>query len=112
MEKNANALANHVLKTIKIRLRLELDNWVAVQLDRASTNKAVISRLKDSDIRIRPTSNYCCSHGLNNVGEKLLKAVNTLSCLENNTKVLYSTTEKREIMQDYCLIIQLLLPME
>ena len=67
---NSDALANHILKTIRVRLNLEVDNWMAVQLDRASTNKAAVRKLMATNLNINPSTNYCCSHGLNNVGKK------------------------------------------
>ena len=37
-----------------------------MQLDRASTNKAEIARIKSTYVDTKPTSNYCASRRLNN----------------------------------------------
>ena len=66
----ANELSNHILKTISVTMGLCLKDWVAVQLDRTSTNKAAITRIKSIYVDAKPTSNYCASHGLNNCGKR------------------------------------------
>jgi hypothetical protein len=46
---------------------------VSVQLDRASTNKAAIVKVKESYPDANSKEMYCISHGLNNVGMKLFE---------------------------------------
>ena len=73
---NSDELAEHVLQTIQVRLGLEISEWMSVQLDRASTNKAAIRKIKEVFDVADPSLNYCASHGMNNVGKNLQNLVN------------------------------------
>lgn len=68
---DSDELANHILKCFHVHLHVPLVDWVPVQLDRASTNKAAISKLKNAYPDANSKEVYCISHGLNNVGKKL-----------------------------------------
>jgi hypothetical protein len=76
---NSDELANHVLQCINTRLMLPLCDWTSVQLDRASTNKSAIRKIKENYPGTSPTEIYCCSHGLNNVGKKLFESLKFLT---------------------------------
>ena len=67
---NSDNLAKHIISTICNRLALDLSTWLSVQLDRASTNKAAIQKIKDTHNKALFATNYCGSHGLNNVGKQ------------------------------------------
>ena len=69
---NSDALANHLLKTIQIRLGLPLDTWRSVQLDRASTNKSAIKKITSEFGTAKPSMSFSCSHGMNNAGKKFI----------------------------------------
>ena len=71
---DANELANHIIKTINLTLGLHMTDWLSVQLDRASTNKAAVSRIKDKYTTSKPATNFCASHGLNNAGKKFVES--------------------------------------
>ena len=44
---NSDEPTEHILQTIQRRLRLEISEWVSIQLDRASTNKSAIREIKE-----------------------------------------------------------------
>ena len=69
---NLENLTSHLLQTINERLTLPLCDWMAVQLDRSSTNKAAISKIKSEFLDTNPTQNFCASHGINNASKRLL----------------------------------------
>ena len=56
---NSDELANHVLNCINTRLMVPLCDWTTVQLDRASTNKAAIRKLKDTYPDATPVETKC-----------------------------------------------------
>ena len=72
---DSDNLANHILKCLNIRLSLPLCNWVSTQLDRANTNKAALRKIKGLYKDASPKDMFCISHGINNVGKKLLECL-------------------------------------
>jgi hypothetical protein len=70
---NSENLAHHIVSCINDRLELPLADWVAVQLDRAVTNKAAISKIVSKFPDANPTLNFCSSHGISNAGKILMK---------------------------------------
>ena len=65
-------LAQHTLSCINHRLLLPVSDWVAVQLDRASTNKSAIIKMKKIP-DAKPQTFFCSSHGINNASKLMFK---------------------------------------
>ena len=80
---NSDNLESHLLQTINEHLMLPIFDWVAVQLDRSSTNKAAISNIKSECLDANPTQNFCASHDINNASKYYLIEPNLPSILEN-----------------------------
>ena len=66
---NSKLLASHILKTI--RLKKDINDWVATQQDRASTNKGALKEIFLKFPNVKLSKNYCCSHTLSNGGKNL-----------------------------------------
>ena len=62
-------IANHIIVTIEDRMKADPKNWRAVMFDRASTNKAAISKISNR-IGINPLAAYCVSHGTSTFSKK------------------------------------------
>ena len=70
---SSDQLAHHILDCIHNQSRVPLIDWVAVQLDRASTNKAAIRKITEDVCDANPKAFYCSSHGINNPGRLLIE---------------------------------------
>ena len=68
---NGLTLANHVIDTIVNRVGLHLKNWLSAQQDRASTNKTCLREITERFPDAKPTTNFCCTHGLSNSGKQI-----------------------------------------
>ena len=63
---NLNNIIKHVVHTIFNELDLSLKDWRASQQGKASTNSAVLRKLKETVIGANPTRNDCCSYTFSN----------------------------------------------
>ena len=70
---SSDQLAHHILNCIHTRLKVPLIDWVAVQLDRAHTNKAAIHNITEKIGDANPIAFYCSSHGINNASNLLIE---------------------------------------
>ena len=59
-------LTNHIVTTIISRLGKELSDWIGVQQDMVSTNKATLDHIKETLTDVNISKNFCCSHILGN----------------------------------------------
>ena len=89
---NSDELANHIMKTIMIRLSLCLSDWQSVQLDKASTHKSAIKNIVNEFEEAPPSLSFCCSYSLNNTRKKLLLPSHIFKSSENTFKVLSSVS--------------------
>ena len=64
-------LANHVIETIVNRVGLHLKDWLSTIQDRASTNKTCLREITEIFPDVKPTTNFCCTHGLSNFGRQI-----------------------------------------
>ena len=68
---NTEELTKHITKAIQETMRLEIKNWLSIQLDRTATNRALINNVKGTINEANPAMNFCAAHGINNAGKKL-----------------------------------------
>ena len=71
---NSHNLVQYIVTTITSRLGLVMCQWLAVQLDRALTNRNGITKTNVQYAQVKLATNYCSSHGLNNVGKRFSDA--------------------------------------
>ena len=73
---SSDQLAHHILDCIHTRLRVPLIDWVAIELNHASTNKAAIRKITEEFCYNNPKALYCSSNGINNAGRLLIERSN------------------------------------
>jgi hypothetical protein len=66
---NGESLAHELLKALQEIHKIDIRNWRAFQMDRASANEKGV-RLVCGQTRAKPLAVACASHGLNNAGKQ------------------------------------------
>ena len=79
-ELSSDNIASHLLEIIMLRLGLQLESCMALQQDRASTNKLALKRIKDIHDNTKPTENDCNSNTLSNTGKTINTEGNITHC--------------------------------
>ena len=69
---NAEAIDNHLLQTLSLKIGLELKDWVVTMKDRATTDGAALREITSRTLHARPSKADCMSHTLNNTANEMI----------------------------------------
>ena len=75
-------LASNVINSIGKQVCLMLENMIATHMDRAPTNTNAVKQIRVEYPGVRSSDNYCCSHGMSNVGKRMTEFPGTAKYAE------------------------------
>lgn len=79
---NGSELASHVIDSIGKQVCLMLENMIGTHMDRAPTNTNAVKQIKIEYPGVNSSDNYCCSHGMSNVGKRMTEFPGTAKYAE------------------------------